>query len=85
MHEASGRLVAWTLLDVYETAPWHAYQQITLVDPAHRGRRLGLLVKIENLLVRPRRTSRQLRVIDTFNAEANSYMIAINEAMGFVA
>ncbi|MGA3488745.1 GNAT family N-acetyltransferase [Micromonosporaceae bacterium DT55] len=84
LHEASGRLVAWTLLEVYETEPWHAYQQITLVDPAHRGRRLGILVKIENLRY-ALDAEPKLRVIDTFNAEANSHMIAINEAMGFVA
>ena len=81
-HEASGRLVAWTLLDVGASADWHAFQQITIVDPEHRGHRLGLLAKIENL--------RHLlahepgvRVIDTFNAESNDHMIAINEQLGF--
>ncbi|MCM0676079.1 GNAT family N-acetyltransferase [Micromonospora phytophila] len=81
-HEASGRLVAWTLLDVGASADWHAFQQITIVDPAHRGHRLGLLAKIENL--------RHLlghepavRAIDTWNAAANSHMISINEQVGF--
>ncbi len=84
LHEASGRLVAWTMLDRGETPTWHAWQQITLVDPAHRGRRLGLLVKIENLR-HMLAAEPQLTAIDTFNAESNSYMIAINEAMGFEA
>ncbi|MFI7548641.1 GNAT family N-acetyltransferase [Micromonospora sediminimaris] len=81
-HEASGRLVAWTLLDVGASADWHSFQQITIVDPEHRGHRLGLLAKIENL--------RHLlahepgvRVIDTFNAASNDHMIAINEQLGF--
>ena len=64
------------------TADWHAWQQITLVDPAHRGHRLGLLVKIENLrYVLAHEPA--LRAIDTWNAASNSYMIAINEQLGF--
>ncbi|GGO12089.1 GNAT family N-acetyltransferase [Micromonospora parathelypteridis] len=81
-HEASGRLVAWTLLDVGASADWHAFQQITLVDPAHRGRRLGLIAKAENLhhLLTHEPA---VRVIDTWNAASNSYMVAINEQLGF--
>ncbi|MFF4878394.1 GNAT family N-acetyltransferase [Micromonospora sp. NPDC000668] len=82
LHEESGRLVAWTLLDVGASADWHAFQQITIVDPAHRGHRLGLLAKIENL--HHLLTHEQaVRVIDTFNAASNSYMVAINERLGF--
>ncbi|MFF5053470.1 GNAT family N-acetyltransferase [Micromonospora sp. NPDC000663] len=81
-HEESGRLVAWTLLDVGANADWHAYQQITIVDPAHRGHRLGLIAKAENLhhLLTHEPA---VRVIDTFNAASNSYMVAINEQLGF--
>ncbi|SIN23970.1 GNAT family N-acetyltransferase [Micromonospora cremea] len=81
-HEASGRLVAWTLLDVGASADWHAFQQITIVDPDHRGHRLGLLAKVENLhhLLTHEPA---VRVIDTFNAASNSYMVAINERLGF--
>ncbi|WP_405429270.1 GNAT family N-acetyltransferase [Micromonospora sp. NBC_00617] len=81
-HEASGRLVAWTLLDVGASADWHAFQQITIVDPAHRGHRLGLIAKAENLhhLLTHEPA---VRVIDTWNAASNSYMVAINEQLGF--
>ncbi|MGC4748795.1 GNAT family N-acetyltransferase [Micromonospora sp. DT201] len=81
-HEASGRLVAWTLLDVGPSADWHAFQQITLVDPAHRGHRLGLIAKAENLhhLLTHEPA---VRVIDTWNAASNSYMVAINDQLGF--
>ncbi|MCO1596628.1 GNAT family N-acetyltransferase [Micromonospora sp. RHAY321] len=81
-HEESGRLVAWALLDVGASADWHAFQQITIVDPDHRGHRLGLLAKIENLhhLLTH---EQEVRVIDTFNAASNSYMVAINERLGF--
>ncbi|MBQ1012941.1 GNAT family N-acetyltransferase, partial [Micromonospora sp. M51] len=81
-HEASGRLVAWTLLDVGASADWHAFQQITIVDPAHRGHRLGLIAKAENLhhLLTHQPA---IQVIDTWNATSNSYMVAINEQLGF--
>ncbi|GIJ07474.1 GNAT family N-acetyltransferase [Micromonospora andamanensis] len=81
-HQATGRLVAWTLLDVGASADWHSFQQITIVDPEHRGHRLGLLAKIENLrhLLAHEPT---VRVIDTFNAGSNDHMIAINEQLGF--
>ena len=81
-HEASGRVVAWTLLDVGASADWHAFQQITIVDPAHRGHRLGLLVKIENLRHLLAHEP-AIRAIDTFNAASNTHMIAINERLGF--
>jgi GNAT superfamily N-acetyltransferase len=84
VHTASGRLVAWTFLSSADDATWHAWQNITLVHPEHRGHRLGLLVKLDNL--RHIRAARpELRAIDTFNATANERMLAINETMGFRA
>ncbi|MFC6015325.1 GNAT family N-acetyltransferase [Plantactinospora solaniradicis] len=83
-HDATGRLVAWTALGLNGDCDWHAFQQITLVEPRHRGHRLGIIVKIENL--RYARTHEPaLRVIDTYNAAVNEYMISINEALGFRA
>lgn len=81
-HEATGRLVAFTILTGVPGAPEHLWQDITLVDPPHRGHRLGLVVKLENLRhARHRRPG--LRVIDTFNASSNAPMLAVNAAMGF--
>ncbi|MCW3813006.1 GNAT family N-acetyltransferase [Micromonospora sp. DR5-3] len=82
VHEASGQVVAWTLIDLGPSADWHAWQQITIVDPAHRGHRLGLLVKIENLRYALAHEP-ALRTIDTWNAAENGHMIAINEQLGF--
>jgi GNAT superfamily N-acetyltransferase len=82
LRDDSGRLVAWTTLSMNQGLPWHAFQQITIVDPAHRGHRLGTVVKIENLRYALEHEP-ELRVIDTFNAATNDHMIAINEAMGF--
>jgi GNAT superfamily N-acetyltransferase len=83
-HDASGRLVAWTEIAFDAGVTTHAWQQITIVDPDHRGHRLGLVAKIENL----RHTLAHepgVRHINTWNAAENSYMIAINETLGFRA
>lgn len=82
LHEQSGRLVALTALGLARTPAWHAYQWLTIVDPAHRGHRLGLVVKLENLRYAQRHEP-GLRAIDTWNAAVNQHMISINEAMGF--
>jgi GNAT superfamily N-acetyltransferase len=84
LHAASGRLVALTTLARTATVPWHAWQWITLVDPDHRGHRLGALVKVANLRLAQAHEP-ELRVVDTWNAAVNSHMISINEAMGFRA
>lgn len=59
------------------------YQGDTIVDPDHRGHRLGLLLKIANLRAlladRPGISS-----IWTWNAESNRFMISVNEKLGYV-
>jgi GNAT superfamily N-acetyltransferase len=82
VHEASGRLVALTDLALAESSPWHAWQWITLVEPRHRGRRLGALVKVANLQF-VQAHEPELRAIDTWNAAVNDHMISINEAIGY--
>jgi hypothetical protein len=77
-------MVAWSALAVRKTVPEHAWQQITLVDPRHRGHRLGLVAKLVNLRYLQEHEP-AVTAIDTWNAEVNRYMIAINEAMGFRA
>lgn len=82
VHEESNRLVAWTMITKELSLDWNAFQQITIVEPEHRGHRLGALVKVENLR-HFRAKEPTVTAIDTFNANDNSYMIAINEQMGF--
>jgi GNAT superfamily N-acetyltransferase len=80
--DSGGRLVAFTQIVGYATSRWYADQWDTIVAPEHRGHRLGTLVKVANLeLARAQRP--ELRVIDTWNADSNPYMVGINEAMGF--
>jgi GNAT superfamily N-acetyltransferase len=83
-HNATGRVVAFTTLDLEHCPAYHAWQQITIVDPRHRGHRLGTVVKIENLRY-ARVHEPTLRVIDTWNAAENAHMIGINEQIGFRA
>ena len=77
-----GRLVAFTEASACVVRDGFGQQGDTLVDPAHRGRRLGLRIKLANLELLCREHP-EVRAIDTFNADDNRWMIAINEAMGF--
>jgi GNAT superfamily N-acetyltransferase len=78
-----GHLVAYTDAATCVVKDGFASQGDTLVDRAHRGRRLGLRIKLANLELLVREHP-EVRAIDTFNADDNRWMIAVNEAMGFV-
>lgn len=78
-----GPLVAFTDLVVSRHDPINAFQWNTLVLREHRGRRLGMLVKLANL-DRLLAQAPDARRVHTWNATENEPMIAVNEAMGFV-
>lgn len=69
------------LLDEARDSGW-GHQADTTVVREHRGHRLGLLMKIANLLWLHEQEPHIDRVI-TWNATSNAHMLAINEAMGF--
>lgn len=79
---ADGALVAFTDLAVTVHDPENAFQWDTLVRREDRGHRLGMLVKLANL-ERLLASAPQARRVHTWNADINSWMVAINEAMGF--
>jgi GNAT superfamily N-acetyltransferase len=81
-HDATGTLVGWTMLALESTVDDHAWQTITIVDPDHRGHRLGMWIKVANLKYLMAHEP-EVRMIDTWNAASNTHMIAINEAVGF--
>lgn len=81
-HRASGRLVACTELCLGAGSPGQAWQMLTVVQPDHRGHRLGLAVKLANLDSLAARAP-SVRLVVTGNAAVNAPMIAVNEMMGF--
>lgn len=81
VHRDTGAMVAYTTMGVPLAAPQRAYQWDTLVLREHRGHRLGTLVKLACL----QRLSRELpevRFISTWNAQENTPMIRVNDALG---
>jgi GNAT superfamily N-acetyltransferase len=80
---SDGPLVAYTDIVTTRHDPENAFQWDTLVLKEHRGHRLGALVKVANL-ERLRAEAPAARRVHTWNADENTYMISINEAMGFV-
>jgi GNAT superfamily N-acetyltransferase len=83
VHRDTGDIAAHTRVDVYDDpAAAHGHVLVTLVAPAHRGRRLGLLVKLANLR-QLREEFPRVQDLWTANADVNAPMIAINERLGY--
>jgi hypothetical protein len=78
----SGALAGHTVVAVDSERPWFAEQYDTSVLRAHRGHRLGLLLKI-SMLLHLREIEPQLTMLDTWNAASNEHMVAVNEALGY--
>jgi GNAT superfamily N-acetyltransferase/RimJ/RimL family protein N-acetyltransferase len=80
-HRETREAAAITMVCVHELRPEIAAQEDTSVVARHRGRRLGLRVKLAMLewLAADRPDVRQ---VDTWNAPGNAPMIAINDALG---
>jgi GNAT superfamily N-acetyltransferase len=81
-HVATGELAGMTTLVYGHDRSEFTEQDSTVVLPAHRGHRLGMLVKAVNLRAHARLRPTTARVY-TWNNEDNPHMLAINVAMGF--
>jgi RimJ/RimL family protein N-acetyltransferase len=81
-HRETGELAGHTVVAVEDERPTIGEQHDTSVVRAHRGHRLGLVLKAGMLLwlaeVEP-----QLETVDTWNTETNDHMIAVNEQLGY--
>jgi GNAT superfamily N-acetyltransferase len=80
--DASGTVVAYAMSVTSNDDHDHVDQWGTLVDPAHRGHRLGMAVKCAQLTALSEHFPHK-RSIETTNAETNTHMVAINQALGF--
>lgn len=80
-HVPTGEWAGMSMLFVDESSPSVAFQEDTSVVRAHRGHRLGLLMKLDMLRwiadERP-----EVAATDTWNATDNHHMIAVNERLG---
>lgn len=81
-HDATGAVVGFTQLTLFASHDHYGDQWDTIVVPEHRGHRLGLLLKLENLAW-TRAYEPALRIVDTWNADSNPWMVGVNEAMGY--
>ncbi|MFE4227448.1 GNAT family N-acetyltransferase [Arthrobacter sp. NPDC056886] len=81
-HIASGTLVGLTTISVLALRPDVVFQDDTVVLQEHRGNKLGLLIKVANM----ERLSEQFpdaRVLYTWNAPENRYLLKVNQQLGF--
>lgn len=81
-HGVTGELAGHSVVAVESDRPTIGDQHDTSVVRAHRGHRLGLLLKADMLRwladVEP-----GLETIDTWNAESNKHMVQVNERLGY--
>jgi GNAT superfamily N-acetyltransferase len=80
-HRPTGEPAGITLCDIDEFSPSVAHQEDTSVVRAHRGHRLGLLMKLE-MVDWLRRERPEVTATDTWNDSTNHHMIAVNEQLG---
>ena len=81
-HGETGELAGHTVVAVEGERPEIGHQHDTSVVRGHRGHRLGLLLK-SGMNLWLAQTEPQLQTVDTWNAESNNHMIAVNEALGY--
>lgn len=82
-HLPTGEWAGHTIVCVDEHSPGMAMQEDTTVIEAHRGHRLGMWLKA-TMLLWLREEQPGLETIDTWNAESNGHMIAVNDELGCV-
>lgn len=81
---ASGTLIGFTSISILSHRQDVAFQDETLVYPEHKGKGVGLRIKVANM-ARVLREFPQVRTVYTWNAPENSQMLELNAQLGFVA
>ena len=84
VHVGTGAVAGVTDIGVNRDHPRVAYQWNTIVDPDHRGRRLGMVLKSWNHRLLADRVP-EAEFVNTWNASSNTFMVGVNDALGFEA
>jgi len=80
-HRGTGEWVGHTVLCVDEFDPSVGHQEDTSVVRAHRGHRLGLLLKAD-LLRWVTEERPEMSATETWNSTGNHHVLAVNEVLG---
>ncbi|MGO2541710.1 MAG: GNAT family N-acetyltransferase [Specibacter sp.] len=81
---ATGALVGFTSISILGHRNDVAFQDDTIVEKAHKGKDVGLQIKVANMEMLMREFP-QTRTIYTWNAPENSAMLSVNAQLGFVS
>ncbi len=82
VHAGTGAVAGITDIGVNRDHPRVAYQWNTIVDPDHRGRGLGMVLKSWNHRLLAERVP-EAEFVNTWNASSNTFMVGVNDALGF--
>ena len=81
VHTATGQVAGISDIGVNRDRTEVAYQWDTIVDPDHRGKRLGMVLKTHNHRWLAQ-SVQGVRWVNTWNAASNTFMVAVNDALG---
>ena len=81
-HRGTGAIAGHSYLVIDPEQPEVGYQGDTAVARSHRGRRLGLALKIAMLRWLAEAAPR-VALVETWNNVDNTFMIGVNEALGY--
>jgi GNAT superfamily N-acetyltransferase len=81
-HRRTGDVGGHTVVGIHPLLPEVGGQGDTAVARQHRGHRLGLLLKIDMMRWLAEEEP-QLKIIETWNNADNTFMINVNEALGY--
>ncbi|WP_026555789.1 GNAT family N-acetyltransferase [Arthrobacter sp. 35W] len=79
----TGKLIGFTSISVLGNRDDVAFQDDTVVLTEHRGREVGLLIKVANLRLLAQ-SFPSVRTVYTWNASDNTYMLGVNAMLGFI-
>ncbi|HEX8509632.1 MAG TPA: GNAT family N-acetyltransferase [Propionibacteriaceae bacterium] len=81
-HRTTGEIGGHTVVTTNDYYPTFGWQADTAVSRGHRGHRLGLLLKVQMMHLLAEQEP-QIQVVETWNNADNSFMIDVNEAIGY--